>query len=73
MKAVLKKFHLNGHTRGFHIQTQKLELNAKQVVPSIAEEVSCELSHHDVSSTDSKVKTGAPNDNFWKLSVRKTI
>ena len=75
MKALLKRFHLNGHTRGFHIQTEKLVLNTKEIVPceSIAEEVSFELSHHDVSSADSKVKTGAPNDNFWKLSVRKTI
>ena len=66
---------MNGNTRAFHIQTQKLEINAKQVVPceSIAEEVSFELSHHDVSSTDSKVKSGAPKDNFLKLSVRKTI
>ena len=72
---LLKRFPLNGYTRGFHIQTQKLELNAKQIVPceSIAEEVSVELSRHDVSSRDSKVKTGVPNDNFWKLSVRKTI
>ena len=28
MKVLLKKFHLNGNTRGFHHYTQKLELNA---------------------------------------------
>ena len=39
-----KRFHLNGHTIGFHPQTQKLE----QMVPckSTAEEVSFEWSHH---------------------------
>ena len=75
MKTLLKRFHLNGHTIGFCSETQKLELHTKQIVPceSIAEEVSFELSHHDVSSRDSTVKSGAPNDNFLKLSVRKTI
>ena len=45
-------------TPQFHPQTQKLELNAKQIVPceSTAEEVSFEL-HHRISSTDSKVRT----------------
>ena len=26
-KVLLKRFHLNGHTMGFHPQTQKLELH----------------------------------------------
>ena len=29
MKVLLKGFHLNGNTKGFHPQTQKLELHAK--------------------------------------------
>ena len=29
VKVVLKRFHLNGHTLGFHPQTQKLELHTK--------------------------------------------
>ena len=29
VKVLLKRFHLNGHTIGFHQQTQKLELHAK--------------------------------------------
>ena len=33
MKILLKRFHLNGHTIGFHPQTQKLELRTKQIVP----------------------------------------
>ena len=38
MKVLLKRFHLNGHTIGFHPQTQKLEGNkleghTKQIVP----------------------------------------
>ena len=46
-KVLLKRFHLNGHTIGFHPQTQKLE----QMVPckSTAEEVSFEWSHHRIS------------------------
>ena len=34
MKVLLKRFHLNGNTIGFHAQTQKLELHSKQIVPS---------------------------------------
>ena len=43
----------------FHTQTQKLELQTKQVVPceNTAEEVSFEWSHHRISSADSKVRT----------------
>ena len=39
---------MNGHTIGFHPQTQKLELDSKQVVrcESTVEEVSFEWSHH---------------------------
>ena len=29
MKVLLKRFHLNGHTIGFHRQTQKFELHTK--------------------------------------------
>ena len=29
MKVLLKRFHLNGNTIGFHPQTQKLELYTK--------------------------------------------
>ena len=63
MKVLLKRFHLNGHTVGFHPQTQKLELNTKQIVPceSMAEEVSFEPSHYTVSFTHSKVKTTLPD------------
>ena len=45
MKVLLKRFHLNGNTIGFHPQIQKLELHTKQIVPceSTAEEVSFEL------------------------------
>ena len=32
MNELLKRFHLNGHTIGFHKQTQKLELQTKKVV-----------------------------------------
>ena len=32
MKVLLKRFHLNGNTIGFHPQTQKLELQTKQIV-----------------------------------------
>ena len=44
IKALLKRFHLNGDTIGFHPQTQKLELHTKYIVPfeSTAEEVSFE-------------------------------
>ena len=59
MKVLLKRFHLNGHTIGFHPQTQKLELHKKKTVPceSTTEEVSFEWLHHRISSTDSKVRT----------------
>ena len=30
MKVLLKRFHLNGNTVGFHPQTQKLELHTKK-------------------------------------------
>ena len=29
VKVLLKRFHLNGNTTGFHPQTQKLELHTK--------------------------------------------
>ena len=32
VNELLKRFHLNGHTIGFHTQTQKLELQTKKVV-----------------------------------------
>ena len=61
-KVLLKRFHLNGHTIGFHPQTQKLE----QMVPckSTAEEVSFEWSHHRISSTDSKVRTNGTMQKY---------
>ena len=31
MKVLLKRFHLNGQTIGFHPQTQNLKLHAKQI------------------------------------------
>ena len=42
MKVLLKRFHLNGHTIGFHPQTQKLQLHTKKIArcESTAEEVS---------------------------------
>ena len=50
MKVLLKRFHLNGNTIGFHPQTQKLELRTKQIVP-------CESTAEEVSfDTDSKVR-----------------
>ena len=44
VNELLKRFHLNGHTIGFHTQTQKLKPQIKQVVPceNTAEEVSFE-------------------------------
>ena len=41
MKVLLKRFHLNGNTIGFHPQTQKLQLHTKYIVPceNAAEEV----------------------------------
>ena len=59
MKALLKRFDLNGHIIGFHPQTQKLELRTKQIAlcERTVEEVSFEWSHHRISSTDSKVRT----------------
>ena len=29
VKVLLKRFHLNGHTLGFHTPTKKLELHSK--------------------------------------------
>ena len=57
MKVLLKRFHLNGNTIGFHPQTQKLELRTKQIVTyeRIVEEVSLEWSHHRISSIGSIV------------------
>ena len=48
MKVRLKRFLLNGHTIGFHPQTQKLKLCTKQIAPceSTAEEVSFKWSHY---------------------------
>ena len=65
MNVLLKRFHLNGHTIGFHPQTQELELHSKQIVPceSTAEEVSFELSHNRISSTDSRVRTTFKTDS----------
>lgn len=34
MKLLLKRFHLNGHTIRFCSQTQKLDLNPKQIQDS---------------------------------------
>ena len=44
MKALLKSFHLNGHTLEFCLYTPKLKLHTKQIVPSesAAKEVSFE-------------------------------
>ena len=58
MKVLLKRFHLNGYTIGFHPQTQKLEQHTKIIVQyeSTAEEVSFEWLHLRVSSTDSEVR-----------------
>ena len=59
MKVLLKRFHLNGNTIGFHRQTQKLELHTKQIVPceSTAEEISFEWQQNTISPTDLKVRT----------------
>ena len=59
VKVLLKRSHLNGHAMGFHPQTRKLEPHTKQIVPceSTAEEDSFEWSHHEISSTDFKVRT----------------
>ena len=49
---------MNGHTIGFHPQTQKLELHTKYIAPeSTGEEVSFEWSHNRILSTVSKVRT----------------
>ena len=58
MKVLLKRLHLNGHTVGFHTQTQKLEEHTKLIVQyeSTAEEVSFEWSHYRISCTDSEVR-----------------
>ena len=58
MKKLLKRFHLNGHTIGFHPQTLKLVLHTKCKEPceSIVEEVSFEESHQKFWSTESKVR-----------------
>ena len=44
MKVLLERFHLNGNIIGFHLQSQKLELHTKEIVPceGTAEEVSFE-------------------------------
>ena len=57
VKVLLKRFHLHGHTMGFHPQTLKLGLHTKQIVPSerSVEEVSFEWSQHRISSIDSEV------------------
>ena len=59
MKVLLKRFHLNGNTIGFHPQNQKLELHSKQIVPceSTAVKVSFEWSHHWILYTDLKDRT----------------
>ena len=31
--VLLKRFHLNGNTIGFHPQTQKIELHTNQIAP----------------------------------------
>lgn len=51
------RFHLNGHTKGFYPQAQKLELHSKQIAAceSIAED-SFKWSHRKISSTDSNVR-----------------
>ena len=33
VKVLLKRFQLNGHTIGFHPQTQKVQLHTKQIAP----------------------------------------
>ena len=33
MKILLKRFHLNGNTIGFHPGTQKLKLRTKEILP----------------------------------------
>lgn len=48
MKVLMKRFHLSGHTIGFHPQTQTLELNTKQTASNESTakaEVSFEWSH----------------------------
>ena len=54
MKVLLKRFHLNGNTIGFHPQTQKLELPTKFKIPceNTAEAVSFECSHDMTWSTN---------------------
>ena len=50
---------MNGNTIAFHPETQKLELQTKQIVPceNTAEEVLLEWSHNGISTIDSKVRT----------------
>ena len=48
---------MNGHTIGFHPQTQKLEPHAKWIVPRAAEEIQFLWSHHMISCADSKLRT----------------
>ena len=59
MKELLKRFHLNGNTLGFHQQTRKLELHTKLIVPceGTVEEVSFEWSHRRVSYIGLIVRT----------------
>ena len=57
-KVLLTIFHLNGHTLGFHPQSQKLELpctDNKQHDRKVLLN-SFELSHFRVSSTNSKLE-----------------
>ena len=59
MKILLKRIYLNGNTKGFRPQTQKLRAHTKLIVPcvSTAEEVSFEWSEHRTLSTNSRVRT----------------
>ena len=64
--VLLKRFHLNGNTNGFHPQTQKLELRSTYIIvpcKSTDEEVPVviECSHHRISSTGTKVTTTVTN------------
>ena len=73
MKVLLKRIHLNGHTIGFHPQTQKLGLRAKQIIPCerTVEEVSFEWSHHRILSSES-FSSGSRrvNDPYSELEFR---
>ena len=74
MKVLLKRFHLNGHTTGFHPQTQKLEPHTKETVrcESTTEEVSFEWLHQRIWWTDSSWNNLIGfHRSFWNERVKE--